>query len=169
MKYLKTYKIFESITEREIDDIALDIRDILLPLKHDRVNFKVDARFVTNPNYQHYIEVKIKDMNIKKYINELRQLVSTLDEEGWSIINDRDLSHSFIVLTGDYNLKCTKCYSKDVDSVDLQFSICNNCDYKARNESFEKIYTIYFNSIDEMTEIVENRNIELINFRFYKV
>ena len=169
MKYIKTYKIFESITEKEIDDVAEDIRDILLPLKGDRVDFKVDASFVVNPKYQHYIEVKIKDMNIKKYINELRQLVSTLDEEGWSIINDRDLSDSLVVLTGDYDLKCTRCYSKDVYSLDPQFSICNNCDYGARNEKFEKIYHIYFNSIDDMTEIIENRNIELINFRFYKI
>ena len=169
MKHLKTYKIFESITEKEIDDVALDIRDILLPLKHDRVNFKVDSYFVTNPNYQHYIEVKIKDMNIKKYINELRQLVSTLDEEDWSIINDRDISDSLVVLTGDYDLKCTRCYSKDVYSLDPQISICNNCGYGARNEKFNEIYHIYFNSIDEMIEIIENRNIELINFRFYKI
>ena len=167
MKHLKSYKIFESITEKEIDDVALDIRDILLPLKDDLVNFKVEPFFVTNPNYQHYIEVKIKDMNIKKYILELRQLVSTLYEEGWSIINDRDLSDSLVVLTGEYDVKCPQCYSKDVDEIDFHDSLCNDCNYESEHETFRR-YNIYFNNIDEMTEIVENRNIELINFRFYK-
>jgi hypothetical protein len=136
MKYLKTYKIFESITEKEIDDVALDIRDILLPLKHDGVNFKVEPFFITSAK-NIFIDVKIKSMDIKKYIDELRQLVSTLDEEGWSL-NNRNLSNSFVVLTGDYDITYM------IDSV-------------------------YFNNIDEMTEIVENRNIELINFRFYKI
>lgn len=182
MKYLKTYKIFESITEKEIDDVALDIRDILLPLKHDGVDFKVEPFLLTYAK-NIFIDVKIKDMNIKKYINELRQLVSTLDEEGWSILNNRNLSNSFVVLTGEYDIKCPKCYSKNVDEIDNQdrvvspmdsdlriqtYGRCNNCNYESNHEEFRR-YNIYFNNIDEMTEIVENRNIELINFRFYKV
>ena len=168
MKYLKRYKIFESITEKEIDDVSLDIRDILLPLKDDLVDFKVEP-FLRTYAKNIFIDVKIKSMDIKKYIDELRQLVSTLDEEGWSILNIRNLSNSFVVLTGEYDIKCTRCYSKNVYSLDPQFSICNNCGYGAGNEKFNEIYNIYFNNIDEMTEIVENRNIELINFRFYKV
>lgn len=167
MKHLKSYKIFESITEKEIDDVALDIRDILQPLKDNRVDFKVEPFFVTNAK-NHFIEVKIKSMDIKKYIDELRQLVSTLDEEGWSILNKRDLSNSFVVLTGDYDIKCPQCYRKNVDEIDNQDSRCNNCNYESNHEEFRR-YNIYFNNIDEMTEIVENRNIELINFRFYKV
>lgn len=192
MKYLKTYKIFESITEKEIDDVALDIRDILLPLKHDGVDFKVEPFLLTHAK-NIFIDVKIKSMDIKKYIDELRQLVSTLDEEGWSILNNRNLyrnlSSSFVVLTGEYDIKCPKCYSKNVDEIDNRdrvvsrrqpshlifsdlriqtYGRCNNCNYESNHEEF-RIYNIYFNNIDEMTEIVENRNIELINFRFYKV
>lgn len=182
MKYLKTYKIFESITEKEIDDVALDIRDILLPLKHDGVDFKVEPFLLTYAK-NIFIDVKIKSMDIKKYIDELRQLVSTLYEEGWSILNNRNLSNSFVVLTGEYDIKCPKCYSKNVDEIDNQdrvvslmdsdlriqtYGRCNNCNYESNHEEFRS-YNIYFNNIDEMTEIVENRNIELINFRFYKV
>ena len=188
MKHLKTYKIFESITEKEIDDVALDIRDILLPLKDDLVDFKVEPFLLTYAK-NIFIDVKIKSMDIKKYIDELRQLVSTLDEEGWSILNNRNLykfrnlSSSFVVLTGEYDIKCPKCYSKNVDEIENQdrvvslmdsdlriqtYGRCNNCNYESNHEEFRS-YNIYFNNIDEMTEIVENRNIELINFRFYKV
>jgi hypothetical protein len=138
MKYIKKYKVFESITEKDMDDVAEDIREILLPLKHDRVNFKVEPHFITNPNLQHFIEVDIKGENIKNYIDELRQLVSTLDDKGWSIINDRGETYSW-------------------------------CKDKISKENIETLGLIfYFDDIDSMTTELENKDCDIINFRFYE-
>ena len=138
MKYIKSYKIFESITEEDMDDVCEEIRYMLLKLKENYLSVKIEPYFITNSNRQHFIEVDIKGDDIKNYIDELRQLVSTLDDNGWSIINDRGETYSW-------------------------------CKDKISKENIETLGLIfYFDDIDSMTTELENKDCDIINFRFYE-
>jgi len=164
MKHIKTYKIFESVTEKEMDDVCDDIRDILLPLKDDYVNFYVRPYFITSSN-PHFIDVKIKDMNIIKYTDEVKQLVSQLDDWDWQLSNN----DSFVVLTGTYSLKCPNCGSTNVEEVNADSYIsdtrCNDCK-TVRDTPFFRNYHKKFKNINELIDLI-NLGVEQVDMRFF--
>lgn len=176
MKYIKTYKIFESITESEIDDVSNEIRNILQELEYNNnIKVSINPYFITKGLNNHFIDVKIKDINwgnskLENYTDELKQLVSQLDDWNWSLTSDNGLENSFVVLTGTYSVACPSCKSTNVEEVNTGSYIsdtkCNKCKI-VRDTPFFRNYNKIFNNIDELINII-NLGVEQIDFRFYK-
>lgn len=175
MKYIKSYKIFESITEKDMDDVFNEINTILLKLKEDYIKVSINPYFITSGLNNHFIDVKIKDINwgnskLENYTDELKQLVSQLDDWNWSLTSDNGLENSFVVLAGTYSVACPSCKSTNVEEVNTGSYIsdtkCNKCKI-VRDTPFFRNYNKKFNNIDELVNLI-NLGVEQIDFRFYK-
>lgn len=101
MKFLKNYKVFESIeAENIVDEIAEDVRDILTPLSDDGIEIQIDPKFKRGvPTFIEIFLRKNGGMHSEKdgfklipYINELIHLNSFLEDKGWVLKSDPRVS-----------------------------------------------------------------------------
>lgn len=107
MKYLKTYKLYESI-EDEIatDEIAEDIKDILTPLSDTGIEIDVDPKF--KRGVPTFIEIFLRQpggihsegpsFKLIPFIDELIHMNSYLNDKGWILKSDplvSDKNYSF--------------------------------------------------------------------------
>jgi len=87
MKYLKSYKIFDSkITLPFEEKFKSEIEDIISDLKDDGHDIYVNVRrFYDYDRLEIYINLN-KDLQVKlsKYVETFKHLVSFVEEEGWS-------------------------------------------------------------------------------------
>lgn len=172
MKYLKTYKLFESTSEKELDEICEEIREILLPLTDDGVNFKVQPYFLTTPKSRNYIDFTIKDTkNLFKYVDEFKRLFFTLENIGL-VIKPADFHHagSFAYLESE-TILCPKCKSSDcVDNGkggkgDKQL-ICNDCGFERSIDLF-KFSTTHIYNIEQLINMLKSNKVDKFYLRFY--
>ncbi len=87
MKYLKSYKIFDSkITLSFEEKFKSEIEDIISDLKDDGHDIYVNVRrFYDYDRLEIYINLnKDLQVNLSKYVETFKHLVSFVEEEGWS-------------------------------------------------------------------------------------
>ncbi len=87
MKYLKSYKIFDSkITLPFEEKFKSEIEDIISDLKDDGHDIHVNVRrFYDYDRLEIYINLnKDLQVNLSKYVETFKHLVSFVEEEGWS-------------------------------------------------------------------------------------
>ncbi len=87
MKYLKSYKIFDSkITLPFEEKFKSEIEDIISDLKDDGHDIYVNVRrFYDYDRLEIYINLnKDLQVNLSKYVETFKHLVSFVEEEGWS-------------------------------------------------------------------------------------
>jgi hypothetical protein len=142
MKHIKTYKIFESITEKQISDVAYDVRTILQPLVDKYIKVRIHDQFVTNPSFQHFIEIKISNFDsAKEFIDEIKQLISYMSSEDWSLLDKHEHSGSNVV--------------------------SNKPRYFSYDEDEDYTHNYHFKTVEELEELVKNDyTISRINIKF---
>ncbi len=87
MKYLKSYKFFDSkITLPFEEKFKSEIEDIISDLKDDGHDIYVNVRrFYDYDRLEIYINLnKDLQVNLSKYVETFKHLVSFVEEEGWS-------------------------------------------------------------------------------------
>ena len=179
MKHLKTYKIFESITEKQISDVAYDVRTILQPLLDKYIKVRIHDQFVTNPSFQHFIEIKISNFDsAKEFIDEIKQLISYMSSEDWSLLDKHEHSGSNVV-SNKPRYRCPNCYEpKELGSdityndplydKDFDYINCDSpkCTWTSPISNF-KTYVYHFKTAEELEELVKNDDeISTINIKF---
>ena len=87
MKYLKSYKFFDSkITLPFEEKFKSEIEDIISDLKDDGHDIYVNVRrFYDYDRLEIYINLnKDLQVNLSKYVETFKHLVSFVEEEGWA-------------------------------------------------------------------------------------
>ena len=191
MKYLKTYKIFESSVEEQkeyISYICVDIEYTLLKLKEES-NMDISvSKFNSNPS-EYFININIENCDeIENFTDEIRTLFSYLEGEDWSLEPIKyKADKSYCVIPENPNFICPQCGSEDVNlDIDDDFTTrCENDDciylknqedtpfedrerYEGDRDEFRS-YFRYFENIDELLEIIYKEPIESMNIKFFKL
>jgi len=170
MKYLKTYKLFESISEKELDEICTEIKEILLPLTDEDVNFKIRPFYITSLKSRNFIDITIKNpKDLFKYADEFKRLFFTLENIGFSIESDISYFNASIAELENDTIICPNCKSSDcVDNGkgDKQ-SICNNCGFENDIDLF-KFQSTHIDNIEQLLNILKSNKADKIILRFYE-
>jgi hypothetical protein len=172
MKYIKSYKVFESK-----EDIVSDVENILVDLVDDENRISVDYIKLKNT----ILEVDIffnnfsnDGVDISKYEYNINQLLSYLEGEGfefYSLFVDSDQDN--------YEIVCPECKSLDIEygEEDLYkngaiMNTCNVCGHKAPEDDFEFNKTKKdYDTIEEVKEFFTKPNgyeINSVTFKFVK-
>lgn len=170
MKHLKTYKLFESTSEKELDEICDEIREILLPLTDDGVNFKVQPYYITSPNSNNFIDITFKECKkLFKYADEFKRLIFTMNNYDWTIIKKSNYYNGSIVDLENNSIICPKCKSSDcIDNGkgDSEL-ICNKCGFENDINLF-KFNTTHIDDVNQLINILKSDKAEKIIIRFYE-
>ena len=97
MKYLKSYKIFESVVSH-VDEVIEECRDILLPIEDDLIRLHVylnDSYLVRSRSNEEIVVIDVGDEYIDKivdfqhYKDSFEHLFSYLKEQGFKLDKSR--------------------------------------------------------------------------------
>ena len=123
MKYLKSYKIFDSkITLPFEEKFKSEIEDIISDLKDDGHDIYVNVRrFYDYDRLEIYINLnKDLQVNLSKYVETFKHLVSFVEEEGWadagSYLIGKDINGDLVMNTLNFDN-----INKRVGRIELRF------------------------------------------------
>jgi len=173
MKYLKTYKLFESISEKELDEICTEIKEILLPLTDEDVNFKIRPFYITSLKSRNFIDITIKNpKDLFKYADEFKRLFFTLENIGFSIESDISYFNASIAELENDTIICPNCKSSDwvaahEDAYDNLHLKCNNCGFVNKIDLF-KFQSTHIDNIEQLLNILKSNKADKIILRFYE-
>ena len=178
MKYIKSYKIFESIDKESIDqeEIKYGIESKLSKLIDDKARINVSFFKGFFHGGKDTLDVAIyfdnmyhNGLDISKYKEDIDELLSYLvGEYGLGF----EFSHLYIDSDKDHEIVCpgispvtgVECKSKDIEYGEQDWynngaimNTCNVCGHKAPEEDFE-YKKVKYETIDEVKEFFSKSN-----------
>jgi len=141
MKYIKSFKIFESNEE----DIKSDVNDILIDLIDDKARINVDF-FKGSFQGKDLLDITIyfdnmynDGIDVSKYKDNIIHLLSYVGEDGLGF----EFSELSIGSDEDYDIICPECGSEDIEYGEQDYykngaimNTCNVCGHKEQEDSF---------------------------------
>lgn len=173
MKYLKSFKIYES-KDLIQEDLKSDIENILVDLIDDKARINVaffNGMFEGNDTLDIgiYFDNMYNDgLDISKYENNINQLLSYLEGE------DYDFTSLFVDSDKDHEIVCPECGSLDIEYGEEDWhrnvvimNTCNVCGHRASEEDFEFKKNNY-ETIEEVKEFFSKSNGYVINSTYFE-
>lgn len=176
MKYLKSFKIYES-KDLIQEDLKSDIENILVDLIDDKNRINVaffNGMFEGNDTLDigiYYDNMYNDGLDISKYENNISQLLSYLEGEDYDFTSlhiDSD--------NEDYEIVCPKCGSLDIEYGEEDWynngtimNTCNDCNHRDTEEEFEvKRGKNNYETIEEAKEFFSKSNGYVINSTYFE-
>ena len=173
MKYIKSYKVFES-KDLIQEDLKSDIENILVDLIDDKARINVaffNGMFEGNDTLDigiYYDNMYNDGLDISKYENNINQLLSYLEGE------DYDFTSLFVDSDKDHEIVCPECGSLDIEYGEEDWhrnvvimNTCNVCGHRASEEDFEFKKNSY-KTIDEVKSLFSKPNGYEINSTYFE-
>ena len=176
MRYLKSYKIFES-NDDDLLDTKSDIEHKLRPLSESGIEVIVTPR---SNESEYLIEISIRNCDdIEEFSDVIEETLSYLTGEygkGWSLVdNDNtellvfktDTSYCEVPENPDYI--CPRCNSDEIDlHIDDDFTTrCDNCGLEDDRDEFRK-YFRYFKDVDTLLGLLRE-GVNQVNIKIFKL
>ena len=173
MKYIKSYKVFES-KDLIQEDLKSDIENILVDLIDDKNRINVaffNGMFEGNDTLDigiYYDNMYNDGLDISKYKDNINQLLSYLEGE------DYDFTSLFVDSDKDHEIVCPECGSLDIEYGEEDWhrnvvimNTCNVCGHRASEEDFEFKKNSY-KTIDEVKSLFSKPNGYEINSTYFE-
>jgi hypothetical protein len=178
MKYIKSFKIFESNEE----DIKSDVNDILIDLVDDKARINVDLfkgyfQGKDMLNVIIYFDNMYNDgVDVSKYKDNISHLLSYVGEDGLGF----EFSSLFVDTNQDnFEIVCPECKSEDIEYGEEDWynngaimNTCNVCGHRDTEEEFEFNKTKKdYDTIEEVKEFFSKPNgyeVNSVTFEFIK-
>ena len=173
MKYIKSYKVFES-KDLIQEDLKSDIENILVDLIDDKARINVaffNGMFEGNDTLDigiYYDNMYNDGLDISKYENNISQLLSYLEGD------DYDFTSLFVDSNKDHEIVCPECGSLDIEYGEEDWhrngaimNTCNVCGHRSTEEDFEFKKNSY-KTIDEVKSLFSKPNGYEINSTYFE-